>query len=273
MSSSTNTLAPPAERGPQIENEGNERKPAHRLVLAAIALFSAIPFVPNHLPYLAFALAALLLVSALWRCRPAFHFTLIGTTLAFVMQVPALRVLSLPMILSVAFYAVVVLAIPTLRRSTPWFRRGLWRRETAWHVVAIALVSGTALLVWHAYAAPDLASIRQMLATTPMAALVAIAVLLPMVNALVEELVFRGVMMNALSHAFASALAINLVQAVSFGLLHKDGFPSGAWGILLSGIYAFMLGLLRQRTRGLLAPWIAHVIADIVIFCIIVNLA
>lgn len=100
-------------------------------------------------------------------------------------------------------------------------------------------------------------------------ALVAVGIIFPLVNATVEEFIFRGAMMSALGRVFASPMVVNLLQAVSVGLLHKDGFPSGAWGIAMAGLYAF---LLRQRTGGLLAPWVAHVVADITIFCIVVNL-
>ncbi len=58
-----------------------------------------------------------------------------------------------------------------------------------------------------------------------------------------------------------------LVQAAAFGLLHlKSASRSGAVGVGLAAIYAVMLGVLRRRAGGLLAPHAAHVAADLTIF-------
>lgn len=34
-------------------------------------------------------------------------------------------------------------------------------------------------------------------------------------------------------------------------------------------VYGLMLGAIRRRSMGMLAPWLAHVAADIVIFAIL----
>ncbi len=260
-------------RWSQITEEGRRTHPGNYLALPAIALFSAIPFLMNDLMFISLALWLIVFATATVRCEQATHFALIAAVLATVMQVPALRVLSLPMILSVIVYAVLVMSIAPLRRSVPWFHKGRWELATGAYVAGIAAVSSAALILWHALTAPDLSPVRQMVGGMPFAGLLLVAIALPLVNALVEEIVFRGVMMSALSRVFDGTLVINLIQAVSFGLLHKDGIPNGLSGIALSTIYAFMLGALRQRTRGLFAPWLAHVVADICIFCIVVYMA
>jgi membrane protease YdiL (CAAX protease family) len=51
------------------------------------------------------------------------------------------------------------------------------------------------------------------------------------------------------------------------------GFPNGAIGYGMAFGYALVLGYLRLRTDGLLAPVAAHVIADLTIGFILVTLA
>jgi membrane protease YdiL (CAAX protease family) len=66
------------------------------------------------------------------------------------------------------------------------------------------------------------------------------------------------------------AVAI-VLQALSFGALHFGGFPSGLAGMSLATIYGLMLGALAYRCKGLLAPCAAHVLADSVIFAIVLE--
>ncbi|MBN2089862.1 CPBP family intramembrane metalloprotease, partial [candidate division KSB1 bacterium] len=44
-----------------------------------------------------------------------------------------------------------------------------------------------------------------------------------------------------------------------------SGFPNGVIGYLMVLIYGTMLGYLKERTNGIFAPYIAHVIADLTI--------
>jgi len=59
------------------------------------------------------------------------------------------------------------------------------------------------------------------------------------------------------------------LQAVSYGLQHTQGFPSGPLGVTLATIYGLVLGVVRLKANGLLAPWLAHVVADLTIIALI----
>jgi hypothetical protein len=50
--------------------------------------------------------------------------------------------------------------------------------------------------------------------------------------------------------------------------MHLHGFPRGWSGVALASVYGLMMGALRQRARGLLAPWVAHLFADLAIVVI-----
>ena len=64
-----------------------------------------------------------------------------------------------------------------------------------------------------------------------------------------------------------------MLQATSFGVARAHGFPRGVTGVLLAGVWGYLLGLLRQRTGGLLAPVLAHVVADGTIAYVLVSSA
>ena len=70
---------------------------------------------------------------------------------------------------------------------------------------------------------------------------------------LVEETIFRGLILQYLRRAGASFIAPNLIQAVLFGIFHMN---------LVQGIYTavfgFLLGYLAWRYDSLLAPMAMH---------------
>jgi membrane protease YdiL (CAAX protease family) len=89
------------------------------------------------------------------------------------------------------------------------------------------------------------------------------------VNAFAEEFLFRGVMYSALEKLKMTPWKIVLVQAISFGCLHINGFPRGSLGVALASIYGVMMGIIRKQCNGLLAPWFFHVFADVTIVTIL----
>lgn len=92
-------------------------------------------------------------------------------------------------------------------------------------------------------------------------------------NAAIEEFVYRGIILQALDSAAGSGFLSLLVQAWLFGALHfREGFPNGTLGVMMTVIYGIMLGSLRRRSQGMLAPWAVHVIADCVIFMILAGM-
>jgi len=86
-----------------------------------------------------------------------------------------------------------------------------------------------------------------------------------LLNALLEEIIWRGALWQALSEIFAPTLVL-IFQAISFGALHIQGIPGGTFGMILAGCYGFMLGILRYKSNGLAMPIIAHIFADLCIY-------
>lgn len=96
------------------------------------------------------------------------------------------------------------------------------------------------------------------------------AILFALFNALCEEWIWRGVFQDRFERLFPAPVAV-LLQAASLGAAHAHGFPRGLLGVCLAGGWAVLLGLLRRRAGGLLAPVMAHVVADATIAAIVLS--
>ena len=89
--------------------------------------------------------------------------------------------------------------------------------------------------------------------------------LFAVVNALQEELWFRGVLMGSLRTLMRARYQI-ILQGLVFGLIHWFGTPQGIMGIVLAGGWGMLLGAWTWRRRSLWPAFIVHVFADWLIF-------
>jgi membrane protease YdiL (CAAX protease family) len=137
----------------------------------------------------------------------------------------------------------------------------------------VAVASAVSLLLWFKLARPDVKWQAGLIPTWSPGRLVLLGFGFALSNAAVEEMIWRGVIFDTLERARLPTLPVVLMQAVSFGVVHLHGFPSGSVGILLASAYGAILGLLRAQTRGLLVPFVTHAVTDLSIFGILVYLA
>jgi uncharacterized protein len=174
------------------------------------------------------------------------------------------------LLVPLAAYLLVVSLVAPLRRTVRWNRVGRLRGSVLGLTAAIALISASALLLYDRIFQPDLGPLpRQLPLWLPVPVAVAGA-LFSVVNALLEEVIFRGILLDALVPQVGATWAV-IVQAVAFGVGHAHGYPPGYVGMILAGVYGLMLGALRRSAGGLAAPWAAHVVADATIFWIVVT--
>ncbi|WP_279606674.1 CPBP family intramembrane glutamic endopeptidase [Sphingobium yanoikuyae] len=142
-----------------------------------------------------------------------------------------------------------------------------------WPGFALTFVSALAvaitLLAWLHFTQPDLSDARVMLPRSP-SALIFSGIGFSIVNAILEEAVWRGVLLHWLKQRFTPILAV-VLQAVSFGAAHWNGFPNGLAGSLLASIFGIGLGLAALRCRGLAAVTATHALVDAVIFTILAS--
>jgi membrane protease YdiL (CAAX protease family) len=84
-------------------------------------------------------------------------------------------------------------------------------------------------------------------------------------NATLEELLFRGLLWGAVADEWNDRIAL-AATSLLFGALHLHGYPPGPLGVILAGLYAIGLGLLRTWTGGLGLAVACHICADATIF-------
>lgn len=163
---------------------------------------------------------------------------------------------------------VVALWVPTLRLRRPWLLLG---RLDPWPVVALGVLAAVALVAWVVGMSPDLSQAFAMFPGWPWPVLVVAAVGFSLVNAILEEVAFRGVLQQTLRSWLGPGVWPVLLQGAAFGVLHWHGVPHGPLGALMAGSWGVMLGWARQRSGGLLTPVLAHVVADAVIFAVLAT--
>jgi membrane protease YdiL (CAAX protease family) len=89
--------------------------------------------------------------------------------------------------------------------------------------------------------------------------------LFALVNALQEELWFRGILLGSLQSMMRGRWQI-LLAGIVFGIVHWFGTPQGVIGLLLAGSWGILLSAWTWRRRSLWPAFIVHVFADWLIF-------
>lgn len=167
-------------------------------------------------------------------------------------------------------YVAVVLAVAPLRRSVRWLHFGRHDGLTLIATFGIILSASTALALYQYLVRPPLSELAERLPLHSGLPLLAAGAVFALSNAIMEEVIFRGVLQDALVSQVGQTAGV-VVQAAIFGLGHAHGYPPGKIGAVLAGLYGLILGVLRQWSGGLGAAILAHVFADATIYAIVVT--
>jgi membrane protease YdiL (CAAX protease family) len=240
-------------------------------ILTAYAATGPLPQ-PDQVMVVVVLIVATLAAIAV-RCPYAVHAGVLTIVYLVVLSSSRIAVLwPLPLVIILGVYGAVARSVPWLRESSGWLKRGHIDR-TSWAMMGgFVAASATALVVWRYWTSTDMAIFRPYVPNVPNVpialwpiGLVAIAAL----NAAFEEIIWRGVLLYAVESAVGPGWIAWLLQGIGFGIWHYQGFPHGWVGVGLATIFALMMGALRIRSKGMLAPFIAHVFADVTIFTLV----
>lgn len=245
------------------------------VILTLLFLLGVFPLVQSRLVWGALAGVALGLAyaSMRWGEKPGMH---LGALTCLVLGTLALfgsmKFWPFAPIMASVIYVVCAKRVPALGGLPPWFERGRLDGSTWLLIGASILISSTALVLWFVLLKPDYGDVlRTIFPKLPVYWLFAGIVVFATLNAALEEFMYRGVVMASLDATLGAGTGSVLLQAAVFGIVHIGGFPRGAIGVVLATIYGLMMGAVRRRSAGMLAPWIAHVCTDVAIGSILLS--
>ena len=127
--------------------------------------------------------------------------------------------------------------------------------------ILVALVSSGALVLYQVLLAPELSYMDRYLPLDLLGSVAVTAVTFSVVNPIIEEIVFRGILYQAFT-AYWSWHVAAVATSVVFGAGHVGGYPPGVIGGVLAGVYGLALAVLRHRSNGMLLVILVHAVAD-----------
>ncbi|MFC1610054.1 type II CAAX prenyl endopeptidase Rce1 family protein [Myxococcota bacterium] len=238
--------------------------------------------VTNLVTWPAFAafILVMLAVALAARSWPIIHLALLFALTTVVGPWVPVGVLHVPAVGLALWFAVSVLLLVPFshgRATLGWLRLGEVDRVSAALLIVTAVVAGVALIVWARWTDELGAAVKMMAGVSHLptwfVGLVGIP-LFALLNAFSEEVVYRGIVQEALAQTMGARPAFVIAaQASVFAAAHfLVGFPNGVVGYLMVFVWGCVLGYLRRRTAGLLAPYVVHVAADLVIVYYVFSL-
>lgn len=243
------------------------------IIFAAAFILSIVSFTDRPSTWIV-ALSLLLVASSILTHElQAFHLTwFTATFVAAPYLLPSLHGWPFLLLIPLLCYCALTLAVPKLRSTICYPHLGRFSRDVVLLALCTVIVSGIALSAWYRAIGPDVTIQLALFPTMPVWVFPIAGLGFSLGNAAMEEFAYRGIILQALDSAAGPGLLSLLVQAWLFGALHyREGFPNGAWGLGMTAVYGIMLGVLRRRSQGMLAPWAVHVFADCVIFTILAG--
>ena len=167
-------------------------------------------------------------------------------------------------------YFVFVAGVPRLRRSLAWLRLGKISAVSLLATIGCTAATVLTLALFRATTEPDVASYSAALPFESLGGVIMAGIIFTMVNATLEELVFRGILFDALESQWGARFTL-VVTALLFGVGHLRGYPSGFAGAGLAVGFGLVTGGLRLWSGGLALPVLAHLGADATIYIILVR--
>jgi membrane protease YdiL (CAAX protease family) len=130
-------------------------------------------------------------------------------------------------LLPLVAYGFVVLLIPPLRRTAPRLAAGRTDQGRLPVALALGVLTSGVLLAYQALVHPDVTALAGAIPVAAFGSLLLAGVCFSVGNAVLEELIFRGVLYEAVVAEWGAAVAV-AVTAAFFGLVHLQGYPPGA---------------------------------------------
>lgn len=184
---------------------------------------------------------------------------------SIIWDIPAM-VMLIPFLIS----TLIIFLFPKAKIALAWFKCGRidWLSLTL--MMVTSFVAACLLIIWGFWSNNLGAGLQAIKALSAYPHWLILGIFIPffaLINAFAEEAVYRGVTQEALNYIFGNRYILAIIlQASAFAAAHVAyGFPNGKLGYLMTFSYGSILGYIRFRTNGILASYLTHIVADLVI--------
>ncbi len=241
-------------------------------LIILFGLFQTRPFPEAVQTWLPCAILLLLPLSIASRSLYAVHLNLLIAFYYLFYRFPYIHYYPFSHLTLLLLYFYTVLLIPPLRGSIGWAHLGKFDKTT-WALVLITIfIPIIALMAWVHFLSPNLSRYGDMVPNMPIGLIILYTVTNAAFNAALEEITWRGVILEALDSAVGPGAWAIIIQAISFAAAHyRNGFPNGMIGSAMVVVFGLMLGMIRRQSKGIVAGWLAHTAVDATIFCLVLH--
>jgi len=176
----------------------------------------------------------------------------------------------IPFIIALLTSTVLALIFCPVSYWLSWLKIGVVERNSIILGIMISLGSVIVLTAWGLWS-DDLGAgeeIMKQIMTYNHFFMVVLITAFALINAFIEEFIYRGIAQEAIYKAIPNPYFAIFLATTCFAAAHvRYGFPNGKLGYAMTLIYGSLLGYLRFTTKGILMPYLTHVISDIVVGC------
>jgi membrane protease YdiL (CAAX protease family) len=204
---------------------------------------------------------------AVW---PAVHGGIFLAAWLFTAQCCPTLLWPLFLVLPLAIYACVVSACLLLRQTIPRLSAGRLTPTRVAVAVGLSLLTTIALLVYQHFEKPDVNVAAAAIPVAAFGSILLAGACFSIINAILEELIFRGLIYEAIATEWTNSFAV-VVTSVVFGVCHLRGYPPGPLGAVMAGLYGLALASMRWWCGGLALAIACHISADATIFYILAT--
>lgn len=241
-------------------------------LIILFGLYQTRPFPESVQAWMPRLILLMLPLSIASRSIYTVHFNVLAVCYYLMQFFPRFSIYPFSALTFLLLYWYVVLLMPALRGSVGWVRPGKLDAPVWTLVVITIVVPIIALILWVHFLSPNLEGYAAMVPQFPLWLIALYAVANAAFNALLEETIWRGVMLEALDSGLGPGVCALIIQSVSFAAAHyRYGFPNGIVGSAMVVVFGLMLGVIRRKSKGILGCWLAHAAVDASIFIMIVH--
>ena len=162
-------------------------------------------------------------------------------------------------LLPIILYLLLIVFSKSVKQNITWLKKDKFDKKTVLLILATIILTCIGLITWSLFIQKDLGQYSEFIPKHPVYLLIFEGIGFAVIN---------SVMWDGFDKVFNNKYLVIIFQAIVFSIWHYHGFPGGISGVIMVFAWSILLGFIRQRSGGILAPIVAHFFADFAILMI-----